>query len=198
MKTLVLLRHGETQWNSEGRFQGQTDIPLNEAGIHQAHDAARHWGHTEFDRAIASPLERTHQTAQIMLRNRDIPMTTDKDLMETFGGQWEGKLFTEIAELWPDEHAQYRLPNINSGPVDGETPHQSGSRTASVILETLEDSNVLLVVSHGNTLRAAAHLLLGYPAEDYGSVPRLSNCRAHVLQSNSGKLGSFTLTQTSV
>lgn len=198
MKTIVLLRHGQTDWNAQGRFQGQTDISLNETGRDQARNAARQWGHTEFDAALASPLKRVQETARLMLRDRDIPCATDPDIQETGGGEWEGLLFTEIAERWPDDHAAFRLPNIDAGPLGGETPRQSGTRTAQAVLKALDKVDVLLVISHGNTMRAAAHLLAGYDDEDYAVVPRIENCRAHVLQSNSGEHGSFTLTQTSV
>ena len=66
------------------------------------------------------------------------------------------------------------------------------------VLDALTEADVLLVISHGNTMRAAAHLLVGNEDEDYASVPRLSNCRAHVLQSHTGERGTFTSTQTSV
>lgn len=198
MKTIVLLRHGQTDWNLEGRFQGQQDMPLNETGQVQAREAAHRWGHTEFDAALVSPLQRAADTAQTVLRERDIECLLSDDIKETSGGQWEGLLFTEIAERWPDEHAAFRLPDIDAGPVSGETPRQSGTRTAQAVLNVLTKADVLLVVSHGNALRAAAHLLIGHPDEDYASVPRLTNCRAHVLQSQTGEPGSFTLTQTSV
>lgn len=198
MKTLVLLRHGETDWNAQGRYQGQHDIAMNDAGRAQARQAARRWGHTEFDAAITSPLTRAVETAQLMVRDRPLDYVIDNDLQETHGGQWEGLLYTDIAERWPDEHAAFRLPSIDAGPVGGETPRASGMRTANAVLKALATADVLLVISHGNCLRAAAHLLTGHEDEDYATVPRLSNCRAHVLQSNTGEFGTFTLTQTSV
>lgn len=198
MKTIVLLRHGETSWNLEGRFQGQKDIPLNDTGHAQAREAAHRWGHTEFDAAIVSPLQRAADTARTVLRDRQVPCSNIDDIQETAGGEWEGLLFTEIAERWPDEHAAFRLPDIDAGPVGGETPRESGTRTAQAVLDALTEADVLLVISHGNTMRAAAHLLVGNEDEDYASVPRLSNCRAHVLQSHTGERGTFTSTQTSV
>src|SRR5699024_6611384 len=166
----------------------------------------RHWtrpvegrrtslGHTEFDAAIVSPLLRTVETAQIMCRDRAFDFVVNENLKETQGGQWEGLLYTEISERWPDEHAAFRLPNIDAGPVGGETPRESGTRTAQAVIEALDTVDVLLVISHGNALRAAAHLLTGHDDEDYANVPRLANCKAHVLPSNSGAYGSFTLTQ---
>lgn len=198
MKTVVFLRHGETDWNAQGRYQGQTDILLNDAGREQARQAARRWGHTEFDAAIVSPLARADETGRIMLGDRDLELVTVDGIKETHGGDWEGLVFSDIAEQWPDEHAAFRLPALDAGPVGGETPRESGTRTAQAVLSSLATADVLLVVSHGNTLRAAAHVLSGHDDEDYATVPRLGNCRAHVLQSNTGAFGSFTLTQTSV
>lgn len=198
MKTVVFLRHGETDWNAQGRYQGQTDILLNDAGREQARQAARRWGHTEFDAAIVSPLARADETGRIMLGDRDLELVTVDGIKETHGGDWEGLVFSDIAEQWPDEHAAFRLPALDAGPVGGETPRESGTRTAQAVLSSLATTDVLLVVSHGNTLRAAAHVLSGHDDEDYATVPRLGNCRAHVLQSNTGAFGSFTLTQTSV
>jgi len=198
MKTLVFLRHGESDWNAQGRYQGQTDVPLSETGRAQAYEAARRWGHTEFDSVIVSPLTRTKDTGRIMLLDRQLEPILVNDIIETDGGAWEGLLFSEIAERWPDEHAAFRLPNLDSGPVGGETPRESGTRTTHAVLDALETANVLLVVSHGNTLRAATHILTGHNDDEFATIPRLPNCRAHVLQSNTGELGSFTLTQTSV
>ena len=198
MKTIVFLRHGETDWNAQGRFQGHQDIPLNDAGRDQACAVGRHWGHTEFDAVVASPLQRAMDTANLMLRDRPLEAVAVPELQETHGGDWEGLEFSEIAERWPDEHAAFRLPHIDQGPVGGESPRQSGTRTANAVLAALENVNVLLVIAHGNCLRAAAHLLTGQDDEEYASGPRLQNCRAHVLQSSTGTMGSFTLTQTSV
>lgn len=198
MKTVVFLRHGETDWNAQGRYQGQTDILLNDSGRAQARQAARRWGHTEFDAAMVSPLARADETGRIMLGDRDLELVTVEDIKETHGGDWEGLVFSDIAEQWPDEHAAFRLPALDAGPVGGETPRQSGTRTAQAVVRSLAEADVLLVVSHGNTLRAAAHVLTDHDDEDYATVPRLGNCRAHVLQSNTGRFGSFTLTQTSV
>lgn len=198
MKTLVFLRHGETDWNAQGRYQGQTDILLNDNGRQQAKQATRRWNHTEFDGAIVSPLSRANETAQIIFGDRQLQLVTIEGIKETHGGDWEGHTFNDIAERWPDEHAAFRLPGLDSGPVGGETPRESGTRTAQAVLDALQDADVLAVISHGNTLRAAAHVLTGHADEDYATVPRLENCHAHVLQSNTGAIGSFTLTQTSV
>src|SRR5699024_959111 len=198
MKTLVFLRHGESDWDAQGRYQGQTDVPLSETGRAQAYEAARRWGHTEFDSVIVSPLTRTKDTGRIMLLDRQLEPILVNDIIETDGGAWEGLLFSEIAERWPDEHAAFRLPNLDSGPVGVETTRESGTRATYAVLDAHETANDLLVVAHGNTLRYATHNLTDHNDDEITTRPHLSNSSAHVLQSNSGELCSFTLTQTSV
>ena len=114
-----------------------------------AKQAARRWSHTEFDAAIVSPLARADETeVVIMLGDRDLELVTVEDIKETDGGAWEGLVFTDIAEEWPDEHAAFRLPGLDSGPVGGETPRRIWPRTANAVVAALVDADVLVVVSH--------------------------------------------------
>src|SRR5699024_6912713 len=169
-----------------------------DAGRVEAKQAARRRSHAEFDAAIVSPLARAEETGRIVVGDRDLELVTVVDDRDTDSGAWEGLVHTDTAEECPADHAAVRRPGRDSGPVGGEAPRESGTRTANAVVAALADADVLVVVSHGNTLRAAAHLLTGRDDEDYATVPRLENCRAHVLQSNTGAFGSFTLTQTSV
>src|SRR5690625_6856819 len=82
MKSLVFLRHGESDWNAQGRYQGQTDVPLSETGRAQAYEAARRWGHTEFDSVIVSPLTRTKDTGRIMLLDRQLEPRSEEHTSE--------------------------------------------------------------------------------------------------------------------
>src|SRR5699024_12815937 len=100
MKTVVFLRHGETDCNAQVRYQGQTDILLNDAGREQARQAARRLGHTEFDAAIVSPLARADETGRIMLGDRVLELVTVDDIKETHGRDWEGPGFSDIAVQW--------------------------------------------------------------------------------------------------
>src|SRR5699024_4652222 len=99
MKTLVFLRHGESDWDAQGRYQGQTDVPLSETGRAQAYEAARRWGHTEFDSVIVSPLTRTKDTGRIMLLDRQLEPILVNDIIETDGGAWEGLLLVELQNV---------------------------------------------------------------------------------------------------
>ena len=100
---VFLVRHGETNWNKEGRFQGQIDIPLNHNGKDQAAKTSKYLAKVKFNKAFSSSMERPYETAQIILKNIPTLKITKLDkLVEISHGLWEGKLETEINAQWPD------------------------------------------------------------------------------------------------
>src|SRR5262249_52425940 len=88
-RTLVVVRHGQTDWNIEGRFQGQLDIPLNAAGRKQAEDLRHRLSGLDFDATFSSPLRRAVETAQIIAGS--LPIRADERLTEIHHGYWQGK-----------------------------------------------------------------------------------------------------------
>ena len=92
---LYILRHGETEWNTEKRMQGQTNIPLNENGINLAKKIGSHMRNVHFDYIFSSPLDRAVTTAKLITDNRDIPFKTDDRLIEMSFGKWEGCRITD-------------------------------------------------------------------------------------------------------
>ena len=99
---IFLIRHGETNWNKEGRFQGQIDIPLNENGKNQARKTFEYLRNISFNKAFSSSMNRPYETAQIILQNKkDLKIKKIDSLVEISHGLWEGKLEAEIREKWP-------------------------------------------------------------------------------------------------
>ena len=99
---IFLIRHGETNWNKEGRFQGQIDIPLNDNGKNQARKTFEYLKNISFSKAFSSSMNRPYETAQIILQNnKDIKIKKIDSLIEISHGLWEGKLEEEIKEKWP-------------------------------------------------------------------------------------------------
>ncbi len=99
---IFLIRHGETDWNKEGRFQGQIDIPLNDNGKDQARKTFEYLRNISFNKAFSSSMNRPFETAQIILQqNKDLEIKKIDSLMEISHGLWEGKLEEEIREKWP-------------------------------------------------------------------------------------------------
>ncbi|GAA2640204.1 histidine phosphatase family protein [Actinomadura fulvescens] len=176
-RRLVLWRHGQTAWNVERRFQGKTDIPLDETGVEQAHRSARLLAALRPTAILASPLQRAADTAQALADVTGLPVTHDKDLIERDGGQWEGLTAHEIRERYPAEHARWQPP-------DGETSAQVAERVGTALERALDDlppTGLLVVASHGAALRLGMSHLLGFPQDIWERLGGLSNCCWSVL-----------------
>jgi probable phosphoglycerate mutase len=174
--TLVVWRHGQTSYNLERRFQGQSDVPLNEAGRQQAAEAARYLAALGPSAIFSSDLSRASATAGALARLTALPVQLDKDLRERSGGLWEGLTETEIRERFPAERATWTPP-------DGESATAVADR-ASAALERIADSmpggSLAVVVGHGAALGLAIARLLGVPSEPRVLGP-FGNCHWSVL-----------------
>ena len=174
---LVLWRHGETRWNVEDRFQGQSDIPLDPNGVEQAERAARLLASLRPAAIFASDLSRATATAAPLARITGLPVTLEKDLRERHGGAWEGLAGPEIRERYPAEFVTW-------SPPDGETAAAVADRVAASlerIAEGLPASSLAVVVSHGAALRLGMSKLLGMPEELWAAIGPLSNCSWSVI-----------------
>ena len=95
MIRIILVRHGETKWNIEGRYQGQEDTELSERGLEQGHKLAEGLRHVPLDRCVSSPLQRSYQTAKFCADLHGLAVATDDRLEEINHGDWEGRLRSE-------------------------------------------------------------------------------------------------------
>ncbi len=175
--TYVVLRHGLTQWNEEKRYQGQSDMPLNGRGIVQALAANISFNP---DRIIISPLRRTVQTATLALREHVTSFQTDERLLERNGGDFEGRLFSELAieEEWIDWRTCSRNIILNKRFPNGESELDVIRRTYD-LLQELENSytnELILFVAHAGTNRAISVLIEGGFEESYRKAS-LKNCQ---------------------
>jgi broad specificity phosphatase PhoE len=180
---LVLWRHGQTQWNAERRFQGQTDIPLDDVGQQQAERAARLLAALQPSAIFSSDLIRATATAAPLARLTGLTVTLDKDLRERYGGLWEGLTDADIRTRYPVEHSQWRPP-------EGETSAAVAERAVAAmerIADTLTPGTLAVVVSPGAALRLGAALLMGLPEELWGAVGPLANCAWSVLGRRRGQ-----------
>lgn len=152
MTTLLFVRHGETDWNRAGRFQGSQDIPLNDEGRAQARRLARQWDQGG-DLVVASPLSRARETAEILASSLGFSVLTfDPRLIERSYGMGEGLTVAERQERWPD------------GQVPGIETVEALRARAQAFLEavTLEHPGRRVVaVSHGGFINAVLSLVSG-------------------------------------
>jgi glucosyl-3-phosphoglycerate phosphatase len=173
----VLWRHGQTIWNAEARFQGQTDIPLDETGQAQAERAARLLAALRPDLIFSSDLQRAASTAATLARLTGLPVTFDKDLRERSGGAWEGLTDLEIAERYPAERESWNPP-------DGEPSAAVADRVGGAlqrIADGLGDGQLAVVASHGAALRLGMSRMLGLTEDVFGVLGPLFNCSWSVL-----------------
>jgi glucosyl-3-phosphoglycerate phosphatase len=179
---LVLWRHGQTVWNAERRFQGQSDIPLDETGQAQAERAARLLAALRPDMIVSSDLSRATGTAVPLARLTGLDVVLDKDLRERHGGSWEGLTDAEIRERYPEAHATWTPPDGEPTVAVADRVAAALERVAAAVAEQVTDPDALaVVVSHGAALRLGMSRLLGMPDELFGVLGPLSNCSWSVL-----------------
>ncbi len=171
---LLLVRHGETDWNRQGRFQGQIDIPLNANGLLQAEAAARFLEPVPIQRAYTSAMARPRQTGEVILRTRPgLSLTEVEDLVEIGHGLWEGRLEEEIAAEWGELLAQWkRAPQTVQMP-EGETLQQVWDRSVAAwtrIAAGLAPEDTALVVAHDAVNKTILCALLGLTPADIWMV----------------------------
>ena len=151
---LLVIRHGQSEWNAVGRWQGRADVAFDEAGRLQAAEAALALG--TFDGVWASDLQRALLTAMIIAEILGIgPVQVDARLGETDVGPWEGLTQREVEEGWPGYLAERRRP-------EGFEPYDDAARRMVAALHDIAQQHLggeVLVVSHGGVIRAARRLL---------------------------------------
>ena len=167
MGIIHIVRHGETEWNAAGRIQGHTDVGLSERGREQAGAVARRLTDVAFDAAYSSDLSRTRETAEIILRERDIPLRPVPELREYNKGVFEGLTVHEYRERYPDLYRASLVNDPDFAPTGGETIRQCQARLSGFVdwLRERHPDDSLLIVGHGGSLRSCIVALLDLPLE---------------------------------
>ena len=165
---IYIIRHGQTDWNVEGRNQGRTDIELNETGIKQAEETAKKLEGKNFDMVFSSPLKRAYKTAQIIWNGEIIP---DERLIERCNGDLEGKLKSEYEEL-----VDFADPNENRHGVESLTNFRNRiTNFFDDILKKYPGKDILVVTHAGISIYAKCYFE-GEPADGNYSKYKLKNC----------------------
>jgi broad specificity phosphatase PhoE len=148
MTILLLARHGQTDWNREGRLQGQTDRPLDSVGRRQARELAAILGEEAIDVVYSSDLRRARDTAEAVAAPRGLPVLEVPELREKDFGSWEGLTDVEIRARFPESSF--------GGWGDGETTEAVAARVLEVLgrIAVRHDNATVLVVSHGGPIAA--------------------------------------------
>ena len=188
---VLLVRHGETQWNREQRIQGHLDVPLTERGVEQARRLAAWLSEEPPDVILSSDLQRSRVTAETLARawsaegdgqvgqvgrvgqvERQPQILLDVRLREASFGEWQGLSLVEIEERWPEQFEAWRSDALRHRPPGGETIEDLQARCMASLAEELPcyPRKRIAVVSHGGPIRAMVCGLLELPLSVY---PRL-------------------------
>ncbi len=188
---LYLLRHGQTDWNATRHLQGQVDVPLNAYGRSLAKQTAAGLREVPFDRCITSPLARARQTAEIILEGRDVPIETDKRIMEIGFGVLEGGCCTEEGWNVPEEFRLFFTdPAHYTAPEGGEDFYDMHRRLSDFLAWIFKEkafaSENILISTHGAALAGLLNCIRGDPIKDYWGRGVSHNCGVTTVEVTDG------------
>lgn len=188
MHTLYFVRHGETDWNAEGRLQGQKDIPLNDLGRSQAAEAGRKLlglaGSLDQLDFVASPMIRTRETMDILRRSVGMPVSgyrLDERLREIAFGDWEGLTWREVKKREPIKVKERDEDRWGYAAPGGESYAMLVERVSPALSELTRDT---VVVAHGGVARAVLSVACGLPRSE---APTLEIWQGRVLLIRAGR-----------
>ena len=185
--TLLLVRHGETDWNRDGRWQGHSDTHLNAVGREQAARLADDLD--GIDVVYSSDLARARETAEIVAERLELPVQLDERLRERSFGAWEGKTGPEIESEFAPAHARW----LAGGPgADDAEPFADFARRVQTFLDDVLERHpgeTVLIVAHGGSIRVIHAFAKGLDyARDHRLIPSVPNCTVARYAAQDGKL----------
>lgn len=176
--TIYLIRHGETTWNAEGRFQGNLDSPMTELGQLQIRNVVDALRHTALAAVYSSPLERAQETASPIAAARGLPVVVADGFRELNLGRWESRVFAELEgedarrmQAWRDTPHQVRMPG-------GETLAEVQDRAMRALGEIAvrHPGGAVAAVAHGGVNKTVLLAVLGAPLSHYWRIRQGNGC----------------------
>ena len=177
---LYIMRHGRTDWNDLHKMQGRTDIPLNDCGREMAEKAREEYKDVNFDICYCSPLSRARETAEILLKGRDIPIIYDDRLLEMSFGIYEGTPNSYKLPGCPI-NVLFQTPEKYTVPVEGgESFDELFARTGDFLRNTavplVNEGKDVLIIGHGAMNSSIVCQVMGLPIEKFWSQG-IENCK---------------------
>jgi probable phosphoglycerate mutase len=189
---LVLVRHGRTAWNLEGRAQGHTDVGLDETGREQARAMSAVIASMAPDALWSSDLARARETAACVAAEAGLEARFDARLREFDVGERAGLTTPEFAERYPEAYESWRSGHITGGVPGAETPDMVIGRMVPALREIWAGTSpeeTTVVISHGACLKVALVAFLGWPEEVGSTLRGLDNCGWAVLEDDAAGRG---------
>ncbi len=189
-----MIRHGETEWNVKRRFQGRSDIPLNDEGRRLAHVTAKAMADIPFTRVYTSPLKRAYETAMIIKGKRDIPVIEDMRIIEIGFGVYEGLCCAKEGYNIPDPAFMnfFDKPEAYKPPRGAEGIEELKARTADFLAEIVHNKDMegdtILVSTHGAALRGLLSNMNHTPIQDFWRGGVHKNCAVTIVDIKAGRI----------
>jgi probable phosphoglycerate mutase len=177
--SLVVWRHGQTPWNVANRFQGHSDVALDDVGRQQAEAAAEALAALGPDAIVSSDLMRARDTADALARRTGRPVVADPALREAYAAAWEGMTRDDILRTDAAGFHRWRTDPAARPGGTGETAAEVADRMGAAVQRHLadrDDGGTLVVVTHGGAARALIGWLLGWPVEVWRALAVMGNC----------------------
>jgi len=174
MTQFCFIRHGQTDWNLEGRYQGQSDVPLNQNGLAQARSLIEALNGQSFAAVYSSDLVRARQTAEYIADHLGLTVQIEPRLREINQGEWEGVLVDDIRARYAEIWSQRTVDPANVRPPGGETVREVATRVYATLddITRLFPNGQVLIVSHGLSIATAICRDKGIPVgQAYTVIP---------------------------
>jgi len=180
---VFLIRHGATELSAEDRFAGAVDVLLSEAGRDQARRLGSRLAQEKIAVAYASPMQRTIETARLVVQPHGVAVTPVDGIREIAHGRWEGMKRDEVEREFPQEYNRYEHDPFSFAPVGGESGLQVTARALPALLKIVEDhcDQRIVIVSHKATIRLLLSSLLGFDPRKYRDRLDQSPCALNIL-----------------
>ena len=187
-RTIYLIRHGKTQLpDNQRRYIGQYDVPLDGAGIEQARCLQQRLDGACITAAYCSDLSRSRRTAEIIVNDKHIPIFARQDLREIHLGEWEGRTFADIEQLFPDEFRKRGSDIVHYRVPGGESFDDCKKRVLTAFNEILETSTGnILIAGHAGVNRMILCHIMGVPLQDLFKIRQECGCINIIQESFAG------------
>ncbi|WP_456455167.1 alpha-ribazole phosphatase [Thermovibrio sp.] len=184
MPKIILVRHGKTVWNAEGRYQGKMDIPLNEEGKEQARKVGEALKGFPVKAVYSSPLSRCKSTAEEIAKHHNLEVKVKEGFKEIDHGEWEGMLasevekrYPELLKLWREKPSRVKMPKGESL----EEVYKRAVKAFEEVVKEHQEEDLIVIVGHDATNKVLMCYLLGTDLDKFWAFKQ-ANCGITVLE----------------
>lgn len=195
---IIMIRHGFSLANNEGKFAGNWDIELTELGKKQAEMAAKYFETHPADVIYSSDLLRAYQTAIPISEVLGLPIHKERELREISAGEWEGMYFEDLVIHFPDEYKVWVEDVGRARCPGGESTAELAVRITGAVRRIAEkhDGQTVCITTHATPIRVMCTTASGLPVEEMAQIPWVSNASINVFEYENGSFKAVALDQT--